>query len=84
VPQRKEHAKLLRIGVETLDFVADRSAVTRYYTPGTFAIVAPDTLLELQFFAVASLNFANNVRQQQPYRDAGGKFIIPIPEVKIV
>lgn len=77
------------IGAETLDFVADRSTVKQgYYTPGThLPIVSPEALQEKQpdYTLLLVWNFADEVlKQQQAYRDAGGKFIIPIPEVKIV
>lgn len=77
------------IGGETLDFVVDRSTVKQgYYTPGTYLpIVPPDALLEKQpdYALLLVWNFADEVlQQQQAYRDAGGKFIIPIPEVRVV
>lgn len=77
------------IGAETLEFVADRSTVKQgRYTPGThLPICSPDRLLELQPDCVLLLtwNFAEEIlAQQAEYRSRGGRFIIPIPEVRIV
>ncbi|MEO0598783.1 MAG: class I SAM-dependent methyltransferase, partial [Chloroflexota bacterium] len=77
------------ISAETLDFVADRSTAKQgYYTPGThLEIVPPEALVEKQpdYTLLLVWNFAEEVlAQQQVYRDAGGKFIIPLPKVTIV
>lgn len=72
-----------------LDFVADRSHHKQgKLTPGThIPIVAPEELLEKQpdYTLLLTWNFATEIlAQQQSYRDAGGKFIIPLPEVRFV
>ncbi|MDQ7026698.1 MAG: class I SAM-dependent methyltransferase [Anaerolineae bacterium] len=77
------------IGAEILDFVADRSTVKQgYYTPGTrLPIVNPDYLLEKQpdYVLLLVWNFADEIlKQQAAYREKGGKFIIPIPEVQVL
>jgi SAM-dependent methyltransferase len=77
------------IGKETLDFVADRSTVKQgYYTPGThIPIHPPERLVEMQpdYVLLLTWNFADEIlRQQAEYRRRGGRFIIPIPELKIV
>lgn len=77
------------IGRETLDFVVDRSTVKQgYYTPGThLPIYAPEKLLEEMPDSVLLLtwNFADEIlRQQDAYRQRGGRFIIPVPEVRVV
>lgn len=77
------------LGRETLDFVADRSTVKQgYYTPGThLPIRAPETLLAEMpdYVLLLTWNFAEEIlAQQSAYRERGGRFILPIPEVKIV
>ena len=77
------------IGTETLDFVVDRSNVKQgRYTPGThLPILAPEALLEQQpdFVLLLTWNFAEEILEQQAeYRKRGGRFIIPIPELRMV
>ncbi len=77
------------IGGETLDFVVDRSTVKQcHYTPGThLPILSPEKLLEVQpdYVLLLTWNFADEILSQQAtYRQRGGKFIIPIPEIRIL
>jgi SAM-dependent methyltransferase len=78
-----------QLGRETLDFVADRSTYKQgRLTPGThLPIVPPEALLEKRpdYTLLLTWNFAEEIlAQQKAYRDAGGKFIIPIPGVTVV
>jgi len=77
------------IGSETLDFVVDRSLVKQgHYTPGThLRIYPPRKLLEEMpdYVLLLTWNFADEIlAQQTEYRQRGGRFIIPIPEVQVV
>jgi SAM-dependent methyltransferase len=77
------------IGGDLLAYVVDRSTVKQgMFTPGThLPILAPEKLLsDLPPYTLLLVwNFAEEVMaQQSAYREKGGKFILPIPEVKIV
>lgn len=77
------------LGRETLDFVADRSTAKQgRLTPGThLPIVAPEELGRRRpdYALLLTWNFAEEIlKQQQAYRDAGGQFIVPLPEVRVV
>ncbi|AFY80283.1 class I SAM-dependent methyltransferase [Oscillatoria acuminata] len=72
-----------------IDFVVDRSKIKQgRYTPGThLPIYPPEKLLELipDYVLLLTWNFADEILQQQAeYRQLGGQFILPIPEVKIL
>ncbi len=77
------------LGKETLAFVADRSTYKQgRLTPGTHIPIVPPGELEKRlpdFTLLLTWNFAEEILGQQgAYRRKGGKFIIPIPEVKVV
>jgi SAM-dependent methyltransferase len=77
------------IGSETLDFVVDRSPVKQgRYTPGTrLPIYAPGKLLEEMpdYVLLLTWNFTDEIiGQQREYLERGGRFIIPIPEVRVL
>ncbi len=76
------------IGRESLDFVVDRSVHKQGRTmPGVKIPILPaEALLERKpdYTLLLTWNFADEIlAQQTAYRDAGGKFIVPIPEVTI-
>jgi SAM-dependent methyltransferase len=77
------------LGTDTVAFVVDRNPHKQgRFMPGTHQpIRPPEALLEEQPDAVLLLawNFADEVMaQQQAYRDAGGRFLVPIPEPTLV
>lgn len=79
----------LGIGPAMVEYIADRSPLKQgRYTPGThIPIVAPERLLADQPDHVLLLawNFADEIMAQQAeYRRRGGRFILPVPEVRIV
>lgn len=76
------------IGPETLEFVVDRSPVKQgKFTPGSnLRIFSPDKLLEEQpdYTLLLTWNFADEIlRQQDEYRQRGGRFILPVPTPRV-
>jgi SAM-dependent methyltransferase len=77
------------IGGDLLDFVVDRSTLKQgRFTPGNhLPILPPETLVERapDYALLLAWNFAEEViAQQKAYRDAGGRFIVPLPKLAIV
>ncbi len=77
------------LGCETLDYLVDRSPIKQLkLAPGTgLPILSPERLLAdmPDYVLLLTWNFADEILyQQQAYRDRGGRFILPIPEIRIL
>jgi hypothetical protein len=77
------------IGAETLDFVVDRSIYKQgLFMPGVhLPIYPPEKLLEErpEYVLLLTWNLADEILEQQDaYRRAGGRFIVPVPEPVVV
>ncbi|MEM9340959.1 MAG: class I SAM-dependent methyltransferase [Bacteroidota bacterium] len=77
------------INSDHLDYIADLSQYKQglYFSGNHLPIVPPDKLLEDQpdYALILAWNFSNEImKQQSEFKSKGGKFIVPIPEVKIV
>lgn len=77
------------IGPELIDFIVDRSPMKQgYYMSGArIPIHSPEFLMQEKpdYTLLLTWNFAEEIlKQQQAYRDQGGQFIIPIPQLEVV
>ena len=72
-----------------VDYLVDKNPLKHnVYTPGTHIPVYPLEKLSHappDYMLILAWNFASEIMQQQVrYKEQGGKFIIPVPEVHIV
>lgn len=77
------------IDQKILDYMVDKSTFKQgRWTPGMhIPIFAPEKILEdmPDYLLLVAWNFADEIMEQQKeYKKRGGKFIIPLPEMKIV
>jgi len=77
------------ISTDLVDYIVDKSKYKQgLYTPGThIPVYSPEKLLEdmPDYTLLLAWNFADEILEQQKlYREKGGKFIIPIPDIKVV
>ena len=79
----------LNLGTDKLDYIVDKSPFKQgRYTPGMHIPVVPPSRLASDrpdYVLLLAWNFQDEVLQQQTaYRELGGKFITPVPEVRII
>ena len=78
-----------KIGMETLDYVSDTTPLKQgCYTPGThIPIYSEDHFHKFppDYALLLAWNYADDIlKKEKGYRNAGGKFIVPIPRPQIV
>lgn len=71
----------------TIEYIVDKSTLKQgRFTPGTrIPILSPKALLDNQpeYVLLLAWNFADEILQQQDeYRRRGGRFILPVPQVR--
>ncbi len=77
------------ITTDLVEYTVDKSPYKQnLYTPGThLPVYHPDKLMQdmPDYILLLAWNFADEIlEQQKAYREKGGKFILPIPEVRII
>lgn len=78
-----------KIGSDILDYVVDNTSFKLgLYTPGMhIPVVSPDRILRdvPDYALLLAWNYEDEILQkEQRYREMGGKFIVPIPEPRIL
>ena len=77
------------VTADLLDYVVDRSSMKQgLFTPGTHLCIEPvEKLLDDRpdYVLLLTWNFAEEIlEQQKTYREQGGRFIVPIPEITVI
>lgn len=77
------------IGPDIIPFTVDKNPLkVGLYTPGThIPVLEVSALLEQQpdYVLILAWNFSEEIiRQQKEYQDRGGRFIVPIPEPRVI
>jgi len=79
----------LELGADKIEYIVDRSPLKQgLFTPGLHVPVVPPARLladQPDYVLLLAWNFIDEIlEQQEAYRAAGGKFIVPVPRVKVV
>ncbi|GAG37897.1 unnamed protein product, partial [marine sediment metagenome] len=74
---------------ELIEFIADLSPMKQNkFIPGVhIPVYNPEQIYEakLDYMLILAWNFADEImKQQSKFKEMGGKFIIPVPEVRII
>lgn len=77
------------IGPDLLDYLADRNTMKQgRWSPGMrIPVVSPQVIAETRpdYLLILAWNFADEIMEQlESYRAAGGQFILPIPQPRVV
>jgi SAM-dependent methyltransferase len=77
------------IGPDTIEYAVEKNPLkVGFYTPGSRIPVISEAEAATRvpdYFLVLPWNFLDEfLRKEQPYRARGGKFIVPVPEPRIV
>src|SRR5262249_46697849 len=76
------------LGPDILDFIVDDSPLKQgLFSPGYHIPVLPPAAIyerKPDYLLVLAWNFAESIMaKHQRFREAGGKFIVPLPELKV-
>jgi SAM-dependent methyltransferase len=78
-----------KIGTDIIDYVSDTTPFKQgLYTPGVHIPIAPETRFSESppdYTLLLAWNYAEEImRKEHKYRQAGGKFIVPIPRPQVM
>lgn len=77
------------IGQEMLEYIADQNTLKQgLYTPGTHVkVVSPNRIYQdtPDEIVILAWNFAEEImKQQSDFKEMGGRFVLPVPEVRVI
>jgi len=78
-----------KLGTEEIDFIVDSISYKQgKFTPGTHIPIFPESQLLKKmpdYTLILAWNFAEEIiEKNKKYQDAGGRFIIPVPYLKVI
>lgn len=78
-----------RVGPDLIEFIADLSPMKQNkFTPGTHIPVDnPERIYDAKpdYMLILAWNFADEIMEQQAkFKERGGQFIVPVPEVRVI